>query len=327
MPIHRMILTYKTFPMDLILLLISSIIVIPVCLLDAPETLRIILGLPFILFIPGYVLVFALFPARKTDHGIDTLERLVLSFGLSIAVVPLLGLLLNYTPWGIRLEPILASLLFFILGIGLLGIYRWKKTNPEQRFIIQLNLSIPKQENKVDQALTIILIIAIIIVIASLIYVITMPKTGETFTEFYLLGPTGKAEGYPRNLTTQQNATVIIGIVNREHRLVNYTVEVWLVNQTTNQTNENQTIYHHLWYVDSITTTLPHQPLDLEEPWQPQWTYNYTVRINTTGTFKLAFLLFTEPTETYAPSINYQDIADEKLQSAYRANHLWVTVQ
>lgn len=327
MPNRHMKRSYNNLPVDLVLLLIGSIIVIPVSLLDAPEPLRIILGLPFILFIPGYVLVFALFPAKKTDHGIDTLERLVLSFGLSIAVVPLIGLLLNYTPWGIRLEPILASLLVFILGIGLLGIYRWRKTNPEQRFNIQLNLTIPKQQNRVDQALTIILVIAIIVVIVSLIYVIAMPKTGETFTEFYLLGPTSMAEGYPRDLALQQNATVIIGVVNREHRLVNYTIEVWLVNQTTSQTNENQTIYHHLWYLDKITATLPHQPVEIDEPWQPQWTYNYTFHINKTGTFKLLFLLYTEPTGTYIPSINYQDIAAEKLLSAYRANHLWITVQ
>ncbi|MHB8987039.1 MAG: DUF1616 domain-containing protein [Eubacteriales bacterium] len=44
----------------------------------------------------------------------DGIERVALSFGLSIAVVPLVGLILNYTPWGIRLAPILASLLVFV---------------------------------------------------------------------------------------------------------------------------------------------------------------------------------------------------------------------
>lgn len=303
--------------------MICSVIVIPVSLYNAPESLRVILGLPFILFIPGYVLVFALFPTRKTDHGIDTLERLVLSFGLSIAVVPLIGLLLNYTPWGIRLEPILFSLLFFIIGIGSVGIYRWKKTPPEHRFTITFEVSFPKQENKIDQTLTIILIIVIISVLASLIYVITLPKTGETFTEFYLLGPQGKAEGYPRNLTIQENATVIIGVANHEQRQINYTIEIWLINQTT---YNNQTTYHHLWYLDTITTTLAHQPLNIEEPWKPQWSYNYTFRINTTGTYKLAFLLFTNPTQTYEPEIDYQTLAEEKLSSAYRTNHLWITI-
>lgn len=317
-------LSYTRLPVDILLLMIWGIIVIPFSLLNTPDSFRVILGLPFILFIPGYVLVFALFPARKTDHGIDTLERVVLSFGLSIAVVPLIGLLLNYTPWGIRLEPILLSLLLFILGIGLVGIYRWTHTPTEDRFIITLDLSLPHQHNKTDQALTLILIIVIIIVLASLVYVITIPKTGETFTEFYLLGPAGKAEGYPRNLTTQQNATVIIGVANHEQRQITYNIEIWLLNQTT---QDNQTITHQMWYLDTITTTLPHHPLSIEEPWSAQWTEQYTFRINTTGTYKLAFLLFTNATQTYDKTINYQAIAEEKLSSAYRTNHLWITVR
>lgn len=316
-------ISYTRLPVDIIILITCSIIVIPLSVYNAPEPLRVILGLPFILFIPGYVLVFALFPTRKTDQGIDTLERLVLSFGLSIAVVPLIGLLLNYTPWGIRLEPILVSLLLFIIGIGLVGIYRWRKTPPEYRFTINFDLTLPKQENKIDSALTIILAGVIIIVLISLVYVITLPKAGESFTEFYLLGSQGKAEGYPSNLTTQDNATVLIGIANHEQRQINYTIEIWLINQTT---RDNQTIYHHMWYLDTITITLPHQPLLIEEPWQPQWTSNYTFRINTTGTYKLAFLLYTTLTPTYDSTFDYRQLAEQKLSNAYRANHIWITV-
>lgn len=322
--------SFETYPLDILLCLLASLLLVPLVLFNIEPTLRLILGLPFILFIPGYVLVFALFPARKTDRGIDTLERIVLSFGLSIAVVPLIGLVLNYTPWGIRLEPILLSLLIFIVSIGLYGVYRWRKTDPEERFVISVTVTLPKQENKVDRALTIILVVVILVVIASLIYVIILPKNGEKFTEFYLLGPTGKAEGYPRNLTTQENATVIIGVVNHENRPINYTIEIWLINQTTmtnNQTGGNETVYNKMWYLDTITTTLPNEPVNTEEPWQPQWTYNYTFSIDTPGTFKLAFLLFTNSTATLASPTNYQEIANQIINSAYRETHLWITVQ
>lgn len=316
---------YRPYPLDILLCLLISLLLIPLVLFNFEPTLRLILGLPFLLFIPGYVLVFALFPARKTDRGIDTLERIVLSFGLSIAVVPLIGLLLNYTPWGIRLEPILLSMVFFIVGIGLFGVYRWKKTDPEERFIIPHHEALPKHENRVDRALTVILVIAILVVLVSLVYVIALPRTGEKFTEFYLLGPTGKAEGYPRNLTTQDNATVILGVANHEGRPVNYTIEVWLVNQTT---TDNQTIYNQMWYLTAITTVLPSEPVSTEEPWQPQWNYNYSFSIDKPGTFKLAFLLFTTPDITsYSTDTNYSNIADQIITSAYRETHLWITIR
>jgi len=316
----------KNYPLDIILCLLASLLLVPLVLFNIQPTIRLILGLPFILFIPGYILVFALFPAKKTDRGIDTLERIALSFGLSIAIVPLIGLLLNYTPWGIRLEPILISNLIFIISIGLYGIYRWNKTDPEERFIIPLKMiTLPKQEKPVDRILTIILLIAILIVIISLIYVITMPKTGEQFTELYLLGPTGKAEGFPRNLSTQENATITIGIANHENQPINYTIEIWLINQTT--TTNNQTIYNQMYYLDTITTTLPHQPINIQENWQPQWTTNYTIHIDTHGTFKLAFLLFKTPTPLYITNTDYHEIAEQKINSAYLENHLWITIQ
>ena len=61
---------------------------------------RIIPGLLLVLFLPGYSLIAALFPGRGDPDGI---ERIALSFGVSIAVVPLIGLALNYTPFGSRL--------------------------------------------------------------------------------------------------------------------------------------------------------------------------------------------------------------------------------
>lgn len=58
--------------------------------------IRVLLALPLVLFIPGYSLIAALFP---TDEDLDLIERIALSFGLSIAVVPLIGLGLNYRLW------------------------------------------------------------------------------------------------------------------------------------------------------------------------------------------------------------------------------------
>ncbi|MEM0075606.1 MAG: DUF1616 domain-containing protein [Conexivisphaerales archaeon] len=102
-----------------IALVLSSIYLIPSF---APYVyIRYIAGALFVLYLPGYVLLEALYP--KADE-LDRLERLALSIGLSLALVPLVGLVLNYTPWGIRLEPILVSLIILTLALAVLAAYR-----------------------------------------------------------------------------------------------------------------------------------------------------------------------------------------------------------
>ena len=326
-------LTYQNHPVTLIIGLIWSLITLGIILVDLTGPIRVLFGLPIVLFIPGYTLVYALFPSKKTTEGIDIIERIALSLGLSLAVVPLIGLGLNYTPWGIRLTPIILSLELFIFVLSAIAMYRWYLLPTSKRFTISIDISFPKHENKVDKALTIILAASIIIAASLLIYVIITPKTGEKFTEFYLLGPEGIADNYPRNLTTNQTASVIIGVVNHEYRTINYTIEIWLVNQTygyNNTTEENETTYHHAWYIDSLQTTLNHTPIDIEETWKPQWETNYTLSINRTGEYKLAFLLYTNQTPTYQTDTDYKDIAASKFDSeeteAYRTVHLWINV-
>ena len=71
-------------------------------------------------------------------------------------------------------------------------------------------------------------------------YIIVKPKQGETFTEFYLLGPNGQASDYPTNITVGQNASVIIGIVNHEYNNVDYNLVVTSNGNVMN--NENITL-------------------------------------------------------------------------------------
>jgi hypothetical protein len=77
--------------------------------------IRYVLGTIFILWLPGYSFTKALFPTKPTDKkpagNLDSIERIALSIGLSLSLVLVVGLLLGYTPWGIRLTPILLSLL------------------------------------------------------------------------------------------------------------------------------------------------------------------------------------------------------------------------
>ncbi len=83
--------------------------------------MRYILGSFFVLFIPGYTLIEALYPQERS---LSPLERVALSIGLSLALVPLIGLLLNYTPFGIRLYPVIFSLSALSIILSFIGAYR-----------------------------------------------------------------------------------------------------------------------------------------------------------------------------------------------------------
>lgn len=183
--------------------------------------------MPFILFFPGYTLIAALFPRRD---DLDGIERVALSFGLSIAVVPLIGLGLNYTPWGIRLCPIFISLIVFITAMSGIAMYRRSRLEEGEYFFPSFEVNMPQWESlsRLDKILSITLVLSILFAIGSIAYVVTTPKVGEKFTEFYILGPGGMAENYPSELKVGEYGEVILGVVNHEYKEINYRAEVWM---------------------------------------------------------------------------------------------------
>lgn len=75
----------------------------------------------FVFFIPGYVTLQGLYLGDQTIHGA---ERIALSVAVSLVLVMLVGLLLNYTPWGIRLTPIVTSLTILTVGLAAMALIR-----------------------------------------------------------------------------------------------------------------------------------------------------------------------------------------------------------
>jgi uncharacterized membrane protein len=93
---------------------------------------RHVLGTIFVLWLPGYTFIKALFPTKvpiqTSSEDLDKIERIALSIGLSLALVPIVGLLLNYTPWGIRLTPIVLSLFALTIIFATAAIIREHQT-------------------------------------------------------------------------------------------------------------------------------------------------------------------------------------------------------
>lgn len=206
----------RTYPFLDLGVAASASLLITVLIVAFPEwysPVRIVLGLLQVLVLPGYALTSALFP-RISD--IDGVERLALTLGLSIAVVPLIGLILNYTPWGIRLTPIALSLSAFILAMSLIAWLRRRAVPEQQRY--RLPVETPSFRNN-------LLVIGFtVIAIGGVIALANTLRPTETFTEFYILGPEGKLENYPTLLTAGEPYELTFGIGNHEGRDMTYSI-------------------------------------------------------------------------------------------------------
>lgn len=220
----------------LTVLLVIFILVIP------STVARIIIGLPFFLFFPGYTFV-STFVVKKRVIG--NIELLALSVGMSIVVVALIGFALNYTIWGIRLDPVLYSIAVFIFFTSAITLIRRAQISKINVITSGSTFNLLAwNRNRFNASLYIVLIIAITSVCGILLYAIAAPKIGERYSEFYILGIDGKAEDYPTEYDMNNgqiirvvygNGTIetgngfgiiTLGIINHQQKPVAYQVKM-----------------------------------------------------------------------------------------------------
>ncbi|MDY6892435.1 MAG: DUF1616 domain-containing protein [Chloroflexota bacterium] len=210
--------------MDLIITVALALALTPIAVFTT-GIFRIILGVAFLIFFPGYTLMAALFP-RKDSMG--NFERVGLSLVLSFAVIALTGLVLNYTPWGIRFEPVFIAITSFILISSMVALARRRNLPQSEEFEPGLRIKMPRLDgtSRLDRALSVGLVLATIGALAVLVFVLATPRTEEPFTHFYILGAEDSIEHYPQRVVLGEQAEVTIGIINHEHREASYRVEV-----------------------------------------------------------------------------------------------------
>jgi uncharacterized membrane protein len=120
--------------MDLLAIVVLTLL-IDLLIYGIPgEPVRAALGLLLILFFPGYVLASILYPRLGQLSGV---ERIALSVALSVALIPLLGLALHFTPWGIQPTPIVVILSLWILTGALVAWRQRRWIAREERFGIR----------------------------------------------------------------------------------------------------------------------------------------------------------------------------------------------
>lgn len=248
--------------------------------------LRPLLALPFLFFLPGYVIVAALFPthgrhaAESEPHGadqreaeqrdsaddrrewrrvpflpleagpraavaalpsrrIDLVERVALSFGVSVAVMPLFGLLLAGTPWGFRTSAVTGGLSVLVVAGAAVGTVRRLQQPEDERFgvplrrwIATLRAAVVQPAHPVDAMVNAALLLSVVVALSALAYGLAVPNHQAAYTDFYLVSEdetgTAVAAGYPTDFTLGEGKPVTIGVKNRERRPVDYGIAIEL---------------------------------------------------------------------------------------------------
>lgn len=294
---------------------------------DTP--LVVILGFPFVLFLPGYTVTAIIYPegdglrpeddesvaASKMDRGIGGVERVVFSFGLSMAVVPGIGMALVLTDVGLYLVPVLLAVGGFTVAATVLAsIRRWRLPENE-RFQVPFGewyrtVRVRRSDTglRLDNALNVVVALSLLLALGSVGYALAVHEPDDPFTEFYLAteNETGTivAEGYPTNLTEGEPKSIVVGISNHERRHVNYSVVV-LLERVGAQNNSSEVL--ETQRLDGFETSI-----EANSTVQ----YRYEIRPEMTGEhLRLQFLLYRDGVPQNPTAKN-----------AYRQARLWVNV-
>ncbi len=186
--------------------------------LSGSTILRTILGIPVILFFPGYLTTTAIFPNHQ---GIPLLKR--------INLLPLTFLLLSYI--------LIMSTLTWHRRKGLPQRYReqsrrkWPVELPKEILSKKFQFKDPQsKEYNFRNLLNWGLVVSLLLVVFAGVYAVATPVPPEKFTEFYLLGTDGYGADYPYQVTPGEETEVTVGIVNHEHARTKYRLELELDN-------------------------------------------------------------------------------------------------
>jgi uncharacterized membrane protein len=293
----------------------------------AGASLRTLLGIPALLFLPGYVLVAIGLPAsaaRRTGAissrtrrrgSIDLVERVALSFGMSVALLPLYGVVLG-TWWTITLSSVLTSLSVLLLGgLGLAAIRRFR-LQPEDRFGTTLgSLSsrtarpITRSTNGLRSASTVLLIVALVLAVGAMGFAVATPYQSGQSSTLYLVSENESgatvAAGFPTSLAVDETTTMSVGIENDEERTQAYTVAVELERIAPDVGDAR--------VLDSQSVARLHPTVDAGQ----SWTGSHTVTPRLAGDgLRLHYYLYRGTSAPEEPST----------ATAYRDAYLWVDV-
>ncbi len=238
------------FPLDLAIL-VFTLAVVSLALVQPSiygTPFAVALGVPIALLAPGYAVVSFLFPGVGPSHGpqfgsparirrdgISRVERLALSFGVSLCLIPLFGLALAAAGVEFGLLPVLGVVVSFTVVTAVFGVVRRFTIPKDERFSVSirggvsgLHTALFDAETGADVVLNVALALSVVVALSAVGFAFTAPQDGEEFSQLSLLTQTDDgefvAENYPEQFSPGETKPLYVSVTNHEEEPVEYTV-------------------------------------------------------------------------------------------------------
>lgn len=222
-----------------------------VLVLPAGSPIRVALGLPLLFFLPGYALLAVCFPGRHDESGrrvsssgpagvtrrgtVTLPERLALSVGLSVALVPVVGLVLVAAP--VATTPaVIAAALTAVVVVGmarrLLSPARNRYRAPVRGGVSTMVEFVVAPDSVRTRVLNVAVLVVAVLAVVALAGALVSPPQDEAYTDVALVTEDGSGDyvagGYPDQLAPGESAELVLAVENEEGERTDYTVVVVL---------------------------------------------------------------------------------------------------
>ncbi len=211
---------------------------------QVPPALRLVVVAPVLLFLPGYGLAAALFPGRPSvgrtplnGRAVEVprlglVERAALSFGLSVALLPLLALAFGVAlgDLGGPIVPVAAAI---ATGATLVGAVRRSALPEGDRFVVPLGRWLDAaragtvEGSTRTAAVNVALAASVLVAVAVAGVAFAAPQEGTSYTEF-AVGTERDGEfvagDYPTDATVDEPISLQLQVENRERTATTYRV-------------------------------------------------------------------------------------------------------
>ena len=234
-----------------------------VLLLYPGTSAALVFGIPYLFFIPGFALVRLVF-----WKGTSLEAKFVLSMGLSILVVILLGLLLVLTPIGLNSDTTRASMILFSLGAVALEFFVWPAGRGEEETEDRREEKIKEEPFKLDKVVVAMLGTALVVSAISIGLIITAEYPSRTY---YAMTDESGSANINTTYVVGTNLTLIIEMHNGEDGPRTFTLQAFGTNDTS--VFDEQLFRYELASGDTVNESIT---FHLAEP----------------GVFRLVFMLY-----------------------------------